>query len=321
MKKIFISCSMGLDEKLLALSDEDCGAAMWWPWLLCALDDWGRASANPRTLKAQVVPAFASITADHVACWVKLYEKHGLVTVYGTVDRQVLCVDQEAWYRYQTQIPRDRREKQASRFPAPPDCASSSETALVLSRTSEQVLPPSSSPFPSPLVPPPTPPPYNPPVLSPNFSPSLPAPAQKIDAENDIVSVAPAKVSRHPNFPYLEVFAEVMGTKSTRTETRDRSLVANELREAGYTPDQCRQALVNWPDRWPTIHRTVRGLLRNMTALLAPQPVLSTRGKGSAVSASQTWLKAMETVDGQVLLLGGNEPVVGQLPVTSVQRG
>ena len=138
--------------------------------MLCALDDWGRASANPRTLKAQVVPAFASITADHVACWVKLYEKHGLVTVYGTVDRQVLCVDQEAWYRYQTQIPRDRREKQASRFPAPPDCASSSETALVLSRTSEQVLPPSSSPFPSPLVPPPTPPP----IIPPSFPPTSP---------------------------------------------------------------------------------------------------------------------------------------------------
>ena len=72
---------MGLDEAVLAVADEDPMAAMFWPWLLCALDDWGRASSNPRTIKAQVVPSFAAITPDHIAGWIALYERHGLVTV------------------------------------------------------------------------------------------------------------------------------------------------------------------------------------------------------------------------------------------------
>ena len=136
MKKIFVSTTMGLDEAVLAVGDEDAMAAMFWPWLLCALDDWGRASSNPRTLKAQVVPSFAAITPDHIAGWIALYERHGLVTVYGSA----LAVSADSWRRYQTQIPNSRREREGSRFPLPPTRASSSENALDRASSSENAL-------------------------------------------------------------------------------------------------------------------------------------------------------------------------------------
>jgi hypothetical protein len=127
--------------------------------------------------------------------------------------------------------------------------------------------------------------------------------------------------SKHPNFPYLEVFEEVLGGQATRTEIRDRSLVANELREAGYTPAQCRDALQAWPVKWPTIHRTIRGLLRNMPALLAKQPagIGSTQGRGSAAGASERWLRLVEDTNGQGKLPAGHEQAVGQLPVSRSQ--
>ena len=326
---------MGLDEALVAIGDEDAMAAMFWPWLLCALDDWGRASSNPRTIKAQVVPSFAAITPDHIAGWIALYERHGLVTVYGSA----LAVSGDSWRRYQTQIPNSKREREGSRFPLPPTRASSSENALDRASSSENALevarplsPPLPSPLPPPLFPPPTPPPYNPPTITPSVSPSLPlepvfASAQTVSRQ--AIADAPAvaqkqavkQPSKHPNFPYLEVFEEVLGGQATRTEIRDRSLVANELREAGYTPAQCRDALEAWPVKWPAIHRTVRGLLRNMPALLAQQPagIGSTQGRGSAAGASERWLRLVEDTDGQGKLPARDEQALVQLPVSRVQ--
>ena len=326
---------MGLDEALVAIGDEDAMAAMFWPWLLCALDDWGRASSNPRTIKAQVVPSFAAITPDHIAGWIALYERHGLVTVYGSA----LAVSGDSWRRYQTQIHNSKREMDGSRFPLPPTRAESREIPRNPAESRENsrelarpLSPPLPSPLPPPLFPPPTPPPYNPPTITPSVSPSLPlepvfASAQTVSRQ--ALAEAPAVAqkqavkapSKHPNFPYLEVFEEVLGGQATRTEIRDRSLVANELREAGYTPAQCRTALQAWPVKWPTIHRTVRGLLRNMPALLAPQPagIGSTQGRGSAAGASERWLRLVEDTDGQGKLPARHEQALGELPLSRVQ--
>ena len=155
MKKIFVSTTMGLDEALVAIGDEDPMAAMFWPWLLCALDDWGRASSNPRTIKAQVIPSFAAITPDHIAGWIALYERHGLVTVYGSA----LAVSGDSWRRYQTQIHNSKREMDGSRFPLPPTRAESRGIPRERARTSEAPLSPSSFPSSSPLVSPPHTPP------------------------------------------------------------------------------------------------------------------------------------------------------------------
>lgn len=310
-------------------------AAMFWPWLLCALDDWGRASSNPRTIKAQVVPSFAAITPDHIAGWIALYERHGLVTVYGPA----LAVCADSWRRYQTQIHNSKREKEGSRFPLPPTRAESREIARNPAESRENarelarpLSPPLPSPLPPPLFPPPTPPPYNPPTITPSVSPSLPlepafASAQAVsrqaiaDAQAVAQTQAVKSPSKHPNFPYLEVFEAVLGGQATRTEIRDRSLVANELREAGYTPAQCRDALEAWPVKWPAIHRTVRGLLRNMPALLAQQPggIGSTQGRGSAAGASERWLRLVEDTDGQGKLPARHEPPLGELPLSRVQ--
>lgn len=310
-------------------------AAVFWPWLLCALDEWGRASSNPRTIKAQVVPSFAAITPDHIAGWIALYERHGLIQVYGSA----LAVSEESWRRYQTQIRNTKRESEGSRFAAPPSRAQSRENARKCAQMradarecAQPLSPPLPSPLPPPLFPPPTPPPYNPPTITPSVSPSLPlepvfASAQTVSRQAiaDAPAVAQKQAvkapSNHPNFPYLEVFEEVLGGQATRTEIRDRSLVANELREAGYTPAQCRDALEAWPVKWPAIHRTVRGLLRNMPALLAQQPagIGSTQGRGSAAGASERWLRLVEDTDGQGKLPARHEQAVGELPLSRVQ--
>src|SRR5690606_19494742 len=53
----------------------------------------------------------------------QLYQKYGLLKLYEVDGKQYMAVDQEKWFKYQTHIRKEKREKDGSKYPAPEDCA------------------------------------------------------------------------------------------------------------------------------------------------------------------------------------------------------
>ena len=134
MRKIFIADSACTDEALMEVADQNPLAALLWPWLLLSLDDWGRGSANPRQLRARLFPENPGVTVELIAEALELYSAAGLVIRYEAGGKQLVAVPAEQWFRYQTHIRAEKRTKDGSRYPAPPDataleCAQGEESA------------------------------------------------------------------------------------------------------------------------------------------------------------------------------------------------
>lgn len=316
MKKVFISNEMGVDDRLLEVYDRSPEASLFFPWLIAACDDWGRLSGNARVVKAQTVPVFDAFTPEIIENFLAIYEATGLIYRYLSEGRPFLCLRPKAWWRYQNHIPREKRLRDLSKIPPPPVqhwnstiSVSQDEAADLEQETpvnfansgeiqrEEQENCSSLSPSPSPSP-------------SPSLSTSVVAEPRRRGRPRK--EATPRVMVDHPNFAFFQVFDEILGSQCTATVLKDRALVANELRFAGYTADQARTALINWPKIW-TVPLSVRGLVRNMSTLLAGrQP--RTDGRGSAVSATTTWLsKDTKHVD-QTSIRGWNEPAVGELP-------
>ncbi|MDA8212112.1 MAG: hypothetical protein M0021_09580 [Clostridia bacterium] len=154
-RKRFITSDMCTDEKIAILAEENPTAALMWPWMVTALDDWGRMGANPMEVKLTVFPAFP-FTAKEVAEAIKLYDQFELAHHYIIDDKPYLAVNPSIWYKYQTYIDSKRKEKQASKYPAPlnPPWAEENQQQLATIADIEQPsaeIVPSPSPSPSPL--------------------------------------------------------------------------------------------------------------------------------------------------------------------------
>ena len=129
MRKIFIADSACTDEALMEVADQNPLAALLWPWLLLSLDDWGRGSANPRQLRARLFPENPGVTVELIAEALELYAAAGLVSRYEAGGKQLLAVPPEHWFRYQTHIRAEKRTKDGSRYPAPPEQQTARECA------------------------------------------------------------------------------------------------------------------------------------------------------------------------------------------------
>jgi len=154
-RKVFVTSDISIDEGLIIVAERDPLAALIWPWILTALDDWGRAEAKPRMLKAKVFPCNNMINVESIETALRLYHEVGLIELYEVESRPYLSVPHDKWFKYQTHIRRDKRNVDESKYPAPPlslDCAESREE----SRENE----PSPSPSPTPSLTP-TPSVYN----------------------------------------------------------------------------------------------------------------------------------------------------------------
>jgi hypothetical protein len=119
-RKVFISSSISVDEQLLAVAEQDPLAQLLWPWLLTSLDDWGRGSANVRRLKAAVFPDNPLVTPEVIDRALTLYAAVGLIDLYTVGPKRYWAVKPAAWWRYQTHIHKDKREREASQIPDPP---------------------------------------------------------------------------------------------------------------------------------------------------------------------------------------------------------
>lgn len=104
MRKIFISDTIGLDEKIVAVADENLMAAFFWPWFLSGLDDNGQILSNARYIKGKVAPLFDALTTDQITEYISLYEKNDLVQTRTDGLKTYVSVPRTSWDKYQTHI-------------------------------------------------------------------------------------------------------------------------------------------------------------------------------------------------------------------------
>lgn len=149
-RKVFVTSEMSIDERLIEVAEKDSVSALLWPWLLTIFDDWGRAEANTKRLKAQVFPSNDIVTSEAIEKALELYQESDLITLYEVDGKQYMSIDKDKWFNYQTHIRREKREKDDSRYPAPPEedvRAVARDCAKVSADDAE--LQPSPSPSPS----------------------------------------------------------------------------------------------------------------------------------------------------------------------------
>ncbi|MEM0138511.1 MAG: hypothetical protein QW100_02135 [Thermoplasmatales archaeon] len=122
-RKVYISSDISIDEALVEIAETAPLEALLWPWLLTAFDDWGRAEASPRRLKAKIFPGNSIVTIDVIDNALKSFAGVGLIRLYEVDGKQYMAIpDIEKWYKYQTHIRRERRpgkDKMESSIPGP----------------------------------------------------------------------------------------------------------------------------------------------------------------------------------------------------------
>jgi hypothetical protein len=141
---------MSHDERLLDVSDNLPEAALLWPWLLTTFDDWGRARAEPRRLKAQLFPGNELVTVDLIARTLAELSDVGLIGAYEHAGKRYMAIRSEVWFRWQTHIRKEKRDDDSgSTCPPPPESAFSRNGALFRESARENTPSPSPSPTPS----------------------------------------------------------------------------------------------------------------------------------------------------------------------------
>jgi len=118
--KIFISSDISVDERLVEIAEESPESVLLWPWLLTALDDWGRATAHAKRLKYTVFPALTTVTPQIITEAIARFERVGLLELYEVDGKWYMAVPAETWFKYQTHIRVEKRDNDKSRLPAPP---------------------------------------------------------------------------------------------------------------------------------------------------------------------------------------------------------
>lgn len=120
-RKVYVSGDMATDPRVLDVADENPEAALLWPWIIMALDDWGRAEADQRALKYSLFPGIATVTKSMIEDALQAYARHDLIVLYEAEGRRWMSVPPARWWRWQTHIHKDkRRDDSGSHCPAPP---------------------------------------------------------------------------------------------------------------------------------------------------------------------------------------------------------
>jgi hypothetical protein len=114
---------MSIDDRLSLVAEKKPLAALIWPWILMAFDDWGRAETSARQLKNKVFPAISMVTPEDIEAALNLYAQAGLIILYKINGRRYMCIEPMKWYKFQTHIHKSRRGEDKSRIPAPDLCA------------------------------------------------------------------------------------------------------------------------------------------------------------------------------------------------------
>ena len=153
-RKAFISSDMAHDEKLFDVAQESSLAALIFPMLITYFDDWGRALFSPKRIKSQIFPNVAMVTVQVIEESLNLFAKNDLIEKYSDGTHDYIAIPPETWFKWQTHIRQEKRDKDNSKYPpCPSDSAHSvtnsaqlREGARSSARLSENLTP---SPTPS----------------------------------------------------------------------------------------------------------------------------------------------------------------------------
>lgn len=214
-RKRFITSDISIDEKIAQVAEENPTAALMWPWIVTALDDWGRMGANPIEIKLTVFPAFP-FTSKEIAEAIKLYDRFELAHYYIVEDKPFLAVDPSIWYKYQTYIESKRKEKQTSKYPSPPNPPWLIENQQQLATIADNQQQPAKN------------------VLSPSPSPSL-------TKEKEYVGPGQAETDNTVN-EIFEFYCKTLGVKRQLTKGR-RDKIKSRLKS--FSADELKQAITN----------------------------------------------------------------------------
>jgi hypothetical protein len=248
-RKIYITTEMSTDEALIEIGTRHPIVPLLWPWFLLACDDWGRSEASVIHLKAEVFPMYEHVTLDVIETALQEFHAAGLITLYTTRKKRYFFIEPESWYRWQTHIRTEKREKDASRCPAPPSepasgDADSGEDARTPATSSEDARD-CAQPREDART-------FNECCASPSPSPS---PSDSAHAADAGVALSAAqtgeRTDRRPR-QYTSIKAErlaklaeamtAVGLKSPKFTAREAK-AAGDLMDAGWKPEQIAQCI------------------------------------------------------------------------------
>lgn len=169
-RKVYVSSDISLDDELADVAEIDPLCALLWPWFLTTFDDWGRSESSPKRLKRQVFPENTLITADIIEKALILFNTYQLIKLYSVDGKQYMAVDPEKWFKYQTHIRSEKREKDKSKCPPPSDDDGTSAQQREITRCYAEVSAVAGNCIPSPS-----------PSLSPSPSPSKDSSSSEMD--------------------------------------------------------------------------------------------------------------------------------------------
>ena len=211
-RKRFVTSDISIDKAVAWLASEDPMAALMWPWFITGFDDWGRMVGDPVEVKLSIFQAFP-YTAEDINRVIKLLAKHKLVHYYQIDGKEYLAVDPDNWYKYQTYIKKERKEKQSSRIPEPIDAPWSKinqQQSVTIADNQRQT-------------------PENVPSLSPSPSPSI-----DNDDDDDNARACEAKMVRtlEAEFGRFPSPSEVQKMQSYIDEGMEEALICEAIRRA-----------------------------------------------------------------------------------------
>ncbi len=123
-RKVYLTSDVSSDEQLWDIADAEGAAepliALLWPWFLPLFDDWGRAKASAKWIKAKAFPGNDLVTIELLEKALTQFAEHGLIQRYEVEGKAYMAVESEKWFRYQTHIRGEKRLKDESPYPPAP---------------------------------------------------------------------------------------------------------------------------------------------------------------------------------------------------------
>ncbi len=113
-----ISTDISTDRQVAELAEHGPLPLLLYTWAIPHADDWGRLSGDPRQFRLLVCPGL-DVTARDVEQALTLIAETGLWLRYEVGGKWYIAFPPASWFKHQNYIPKDKRGKDKSAFPAP----------------------------------------------------------------------------------------------------------------------------------------------------------------------------------------------------------
>ena len=129
-RKVYLRSDMSTHSRMLRACAELREAVYIWPWLLTGLDDWGRAEGAPLQLKLRLFSSMPGISVKKIERALEVFAREGLLLRYTVDGIDYIAMPPEEWFADQTHIRPEKRERDGSHFPPPPQSCLALEDGL-----------------------------------------------------------------------------------------------------------------------------------------------------------------------------------------------